>query len=234
MTQAWMRVGSPPWAKAPDAVAAVAATDPITMLRHRCGILPFAQATQSPQRPTRSVASQVSARAGVELGAAAAMSAAAAVTTLNPSKEATPSVPMPVVLGNCNVAGRELEMELLSDLDLGSLSDNDLQYLIGDLTEREKAISRERRLLHRCLDVLGVDRLTQTAGVPFDGWVGALVQRENEVSFERSLVQARLDIFNAERKERRSGRSLASLGAEALINALSRQSRRPKPRTADA
>ena len=33
--QAWMRVGSPPWAKALDAkTAAVAATDPITMLRH--------------------------------------------------------------------------------------------------------------------------------------------------------------------------------------------------------
>ena len=65
-------------------------------------------------------------------------------------------------------------MELLSDLDLGSLSDNDLQHLIGELTQRERAVSRKRRLLHKCLGILGVDRLTQTAGVPLDGWVGTL------------------------------------------------------------
>jgi hypothetical protein len=141
---------------------------------------------------------------------------------------------MPVVLGNCYIARRELEMELLSDLDLGSLSDNDLRYLIGELTEREKAVSRERRRLHRCLDMLGVDRLTQTTGVPFDGWVGVLVQRENEVSYERSLVQGRLDILRAEQKERPRGRSLASLGAEALTKALSRHGRRRKPRTSGA
>jgi hypothetical protein len=141
---------------------------------------------------------------------------------------------MPVALGNCHVAGREPEMELLSDLDLGSLSDNDLQYLIGELAEREKVVSRERRLLHKCLDTLGVDRLAQTAGMPFDGWVATLVQRENEVSYERSLLQGRLDILTAERKERKRGRSLASLGAEALIKVLSRQDRRPKQRPAGA
>ena len=121
-------------------------------------------------------------------------------------------------------------MELLSDLDLGSLSDNDLRYLIDELTEREKAVSRERRRLHKCLDLLGVDRLTQTAGVPFDGWVGVMVQRENEVSYERSLVQGRLDILKTEQKERRKGRSLASIGAATLVKALSRHGRRPKSR----
>ena len=125
-------------------------------------------------------------------------------------------------------------MELLSDIDLGSLSDNDLQWMIGELSEREKAISRERRLLHRCLDTLGVDRLTLAAGMPFDGWVGTLVKRENEVSYERSLAQGRLDILKAERKERGKGRSLASLGAEALANALLRHGRRSTPRAADA
>jgi RsiG-like len=121
-------------------------------------------------------------------------------------------------------------MELLSDLDLGSLSDNDLQHLIGELTDMERAVSRERRLLHKCLGILGVDRLTQTAGVPFDGWVGTLVQRENEVSYDRSLVQGRLDILKAERKERKRGRSRGSLGAEALTKALSRHGCRPKAR----
>lgn len=125
-------------------------------------------------------------------------------------------------------------MELLSGFDLGSLSDNDLRYLIGELTEREKEISRERRRLHKCLDVLGVDRLAQTAGMPFDDCVGALVQRENEVSYERSLVQGRLDILRAEGKARKRGRSLASLGAEALAKALLRHGHRPESRTADA
>ena len=125
-------------------------------------------------------------------------------------------------------------MEPLSDLDLGSLSDNDLRYLIGELTEREKELSHERRRLHKCLDVLGVDRLAQTAGMPFDGCVGALVQRETVVSYERSLVQGRLDILKAEGKARKRGRSLASLGAEALAKALLRHGHRPGPRTADA
>ena len=125
-------------------------------------------------------------------------------------------------------------MELLADLDFGSLSDNDLQWLIGELTEREQAISRERRLLHKCLDMLGVHRTTQNAGMPLEGWVGALVTRENDVSYERSLVQARLDILKEERTERKGGRSLASLGAEALARALSRHGRRAKPRPADA
>ncbi len=118
----------------------------------------------------------------------------------------------------------------LSDLDPGSLSNDDLDRLIGALGEREKSISRERRFLHRYLDLLGVDRMTQTTGVPLNGWAGALAARENEVSYERSLVQGRLDILRAVRDERKQGNSRASLGAEALVRALSRPGRRPKPK----
>lgn len=121
----------------------------------------------------------------------------------------------------------------LSDLDLGSLSDNDLQHLIGELTEREKAISRERRLLHEYLRLLGVKRGAHIKGSPVVGWIGQLIRRENEVSYRRSLVQGRLDILQAER-ERRGGRSLASFSAEALIKALSRHGCRPKQRPAGA
>ena len=121
-------------------------------------------------------------------------------------------------------------MEPLSDLDLGSLSDDDLDRLIGELTEREKSISRERRLVHEYLRLLGVKRGAHMTGDPATGWIGRLIERENEVSYERSLVQGRLDILKAEQRERRSGRSLASLGAEALVKALSRHGRRSKPR----
>jgi hypothetical protein len=143
-------------------------------------------------------------------------------------------MPMPGVLGNCHLTGRELEMQLLSDLDFGSLSDNDLQYLIRELTQRERAISCERRLLHKYLDLLGVERPVQVTGVPLDGWVGKLAARENDVSYERSLLQARLDIMRAMRKERRAGRSSVSLGRDNLIKALSRHGGRPAVLTRDA
>jgi hypothetical protein len=106
--------------------------------------------------------------------------------------------------------------------DLQSLSDTDLDRLISELTKTEKQISRERRLLHQYLDVVGVDRLAQTTGVPLDGWVGKLAARENEVSYERSLVQGHLDILRAVRKERKRGGSRASLGTETLVKALLR------------
>lgn len=121
-------------------------------------------------------------------------------------------------------------MELLSDLDLASLSDDDLDRLIGELTEKEKSLSKERRLVHEYLRLLGVKRGAHMTGDPVAGWIGRLIERENEVSYQRSLVQARLDILMAERTERRSGRSFASLGAEALTKALSRHGRRQKPR----
>jgi hypothetical protein len=100
--------------------------------------------------------------------------------------------------------------------------------------EHDPAPPQAGERLSARLDVLGVDRLAQTAGIPFDGCVGALVQRENEVPYERSLVQGRLDILRAEGKARKRGRSLASLGAEALAKALLRHGHRPESRTADA
>ncbi len=110
--------------------------------------------------------------------------------------------------------------------DLRSLSAAELEGLIAQLFEREKRISRERRLLHEYLDLFGVERSVQMAGVPMNGWVGTLIARENEVSYERSLLQGNLDILRGERKERRSGRSLASPRIEQLTEALSRHRRR--------
>ena len=106
--------------------------------------------------------------------------------------------------------------------DLRSVSDADLDRLLGQLTEREKEISRERRLLHRYLDLLGIERSVQTTGVPLSGWIGKLATRENELSYERSLVQGRLDIMRAVKKERKGGWSSVSLGADSLVKALSR------------
>jgi hypothetical protein len=117
-------------------------------------------------------------------------------------------------------------MECLSPLDLGSLSDDGLDSLIDELTEDERAVSRERRLVHEYLRVLGVKRGTHLNGDPA-GWIGLLIDRENAVSYRRSLVQGRLDILKSERRERRRGWSLATLGAEALVRALSRPKRRP-------
>jgi len=94
--------------------------------------------------------------------------------------------------------------------------------LISELIKREKQISRERRLLHQYLDVLGVDRLAQTTGIPLDGWAGKLAARESEGSYERSLLQGHLDILRAVRKERTSGGSPASLRTETLVKALQR------------
>ena len=51
--------------------------------------------------------------------------------------------------------------------DLRSVSDADLDGLFRQLTEREKEISRERRLLHKYLHVLGIERSVQTTGVPW-------------------------------------------------------------------
>ena len=110
--------------------------------------------------------------------------------------------------------------------DLQSLSGAELDGLIARLFKKEKEISRERRLLHQYLDLLGVERSVQTTGVPLDGWVGRLVAIENEVSYERCLLQGHLDILRAERKERRKGRSLASPHLEQLAEALSRHRRR--------
>ncbi len=107
--------------------------------------------------------------------------------------------------------------------DLRSLSHAELDGLIAELFKEEKRISRERRLLHQYLDLLGVERSVQTTGVPLDGWIGRLAARENQLSYERSLVQGHLDIMRAVRKERRrAGRSSVSLGAENLVRALSR------------
>ncbi len=86
-------------------------------------------------------------------------------------------------------------MEIEQAADLESLSDADLARRIEELTHREKAISTERRILHRYLKLFGVDRATQTTGLPLDGWLGALAARENEISFERSQTQARLDML---------------------------------------
>ena len=121
-------------------------------------------------------------------------------------------------------------MEHLSDLDLGSLSDDDLRELIGSLAAREKAVSRERHLLHEYLDLLGVKRGAHLKIDPAAGWIGQLIEREDEVSYERSLVQARLDILKAVRKARGKGQSLGALGFDALVTALSRHGRRQKPR----
>ena len=125
-------------------------------------------------------------------------------------------------------------MELLADLDLGSLSKDDLDRLIRELTVSEQDVSRERRLLHEYLRLLGVKRGAHIAGDPVTGWISRLIERENDVSYRRSLMQGRLDILKAEQKERGRGRSLASLGADALVRALSRHGRSSKPRPADA
>jgi hypothetical protein len=114
-------------------------------------------------------------------------------------------------------------------LDLGPMSDGDLNRAVDDLTSREKAISAERRLLHDYLRLLGVDRATQTTGIPLDGWPGSLVARENRISYERSLLQARLDILRAAREERKSTGSRAALGIEALTRALTRHGRGSRP-----
>ena len=125
-------------------------------------------------------------------------------------------------------------MEILSGLNLGSLSKDDLDRLIGELTVSEQDVSRERRLLHEYLCLLGVKRGAHIAGAPVTGWIGRLIERESDVSYRRSLMQGRLDILKAEKKERGRGRSLASLGADALVRALSRHGRSSKPRPADA
>ena len=110
--------------------------------------------------------------------------------------------------------------------DLGSLSAAELDGLIAELFKKEKRISRERRLLHKYLDLFGVERSVQTTGVPLDGWVGTLIARENEVSYKRSLLQGHMDILRAHRDERTHGRSLASPRIEQLAEALSRHRRR--------
>ena len=114
--------------------------------------------------------------------------------------------------------------------DFRSSSDAELDGLIAQLFKKEKRISRERRLLHQYLDLLGVGRSVQTTGVPLDGWAGRLVARENDVSYERSLLQGHLDILRAEKRERRNGRSLASPRIEQLAEALSRHRRRSATR----
>ena len=120
-------------------------------------------------------------------------------------------------------------MEIEQAADLGSLSDADLERRIEELTQREKAISTERRILHRYLKLFGVDRVTQTTGLPLDGWLGALAARENEISFERSQIQARLDILKECSDARASGDSRPWLSFERLARALSRNPHRNAP-----
>jgi hypothetical protein len=121
----------------------------------------------------------------------------------------------------------------METLDFRSLTDDDLDRRIAELDRSERAISRERRLLHEYLKLLGVDRHAQTTGVPFSDWVARLVARENEVSYERSLIQARLDILVAMKRERSHGRPRSSLGFTTLVNALSRNARRARKATSE-
>jgi RNA polymerase-interacting CarD/CdnL/TRCF family regulator len=51
--------------------------------------------------------------------------------------------------------------------DLGSLSDDQLKDLIGDLEQREREVSYERRLLHGKIDILRAElvaRLQSSGG----------------------------------------------------------------------
>ncbi|MGD9694917.1 MAG: hypothetical protein AB7V42_04560 [Thermoleophilia bacterium] len=48
--------------------------------------------------------------------------------------------------------------------DLSQLSDAELKDLIRDLTERERAVSRERRLIHGRLDLLKSELVARLKG----------------------------------------------------------------------
>ena len=51
--------------------------------------------------------------------------------------------------------------------DLGSLSDDELKALIGDLEQQEREVSYQRRLLHGKIDILRAElvaRLQQSGG----------------------------------------------------------------------
>ncbi len=45
--------------------------------------------------------------------------------------------------------------------DLGALSDHQLNNLIGRLTERERTVSYERRMLHAKIDLLRAEQVTR-------------------------------------------------------------------------
>ena len=51
--------------------------------------------------------------------------------------------------------------------DFGSLSDEDLKHLIGDLQQQEREVSYERRILHGKIDILRAElvaRLQKSGG----------------------------------------------------------------------
>ena len=68
--------------------------------------------------------------------------------------------------------------------DLGALSDEELKGLIGELTERERKVSYERRLLHGKIDILRAElvnrlRRRHEGGQPVIS--GADVERLTEI-----------------------------------------------------
>ena len=79
--------------------------------------------------------------------------------------------------------------------DLGSLSDQELKDLIGELTEEEMEISYRRRILHGKIDILRaelVNRLRKKHEGGEDVISGADVQRLTDILAGRALGETDL------------------------------------------
>jgi RsiG-like len=77
--------------------------------------------------------------------------------------------------------------------DLGSLSDQELKDLIGQLTEEEVEISYQRRILHGKIDILRaelVNRLRKKHETGQDVITGADVERLTEILSGRATTAA--------------------------------------------
>ena len=68
-------------------------------------------------------------------------------------------------MGQPSTCDRKAAVEPLPDL--GSLSDEDLKHLIGDLEQQEREVSYQRRILHGKIDILRAElvaRLQKSGG----------------------------------------------------------------------
>ena len=77
--------------------------------------------------------------------------------------------------------------------DFGSLSDDELKHMIGDLEQQELEVSYQRRILHGKIDILRaelVNRLRKKHETGEDVITGADVQRLTDILAGRGVPEA--------------------------------------------
>ncbi len=79
------------------------------------------------------------------------------------------------------------ESELAPLPDFGTLSDDDLKFLIEELQQQEDAVSYRRRLLQGRIDILRAERTARLKG---QGSVAVDVDRLTDILASRSTAEA--------------------------------------------